>query len=41
MSLLSVALFVLFVAAVLALSFYFAGRAKSASGYYAAGSRIH
>jgi cation/acetate symporter len=41
MSFLSVALFVVFVAAVLALSFYFAGRAKSASGYYAAGSRIH
>jgi Na+(H+)/acetate symporter ActP len=41
MSILSVALFVFFVAAVLALSFYFAGRAKSASGYYAAGSRIH
>jgi len=41
MSILSVSLFVLFVAFVLALSFYFAGRAKSASGYYAAGSRIH
>jgi len=41
MSVLSVALFVFFVAAVLALSFYFAGRAKSASGYYAAGGRIH
>ena len=41
MSILSVALFVFFVAAVLALSFYFAGRAKSASGYYAAGGRIH
>jgi cation/acetate symporter len=41
MSVLSVALFVLFVAFVLAISFYFAGRAKSASGYYAAGSRIH
>lgn len=38
---LPVALFVLFVALVLAISFYFAGRAKSASGYYAAGSRIH
>ncbi len=25
----------------LALSFYFAGRAKSASGYYAAGGQIH
>jgi cation/acetate symporter len=41
MSILSVSLFVLFVGLVLALSFYFAGRAKSASGYYAAGSRIH
>ena len=41
MSILSVGLFVFFVAAVLALSFYFASRAKSASGYYAAGSRIH
>ncbi len=41
MSFLSVGLFVLFVGLVLALSFYFAGRAKSASGYYAAGSRIH
>jgi cation/acetate symporter len=41
MSILSVGLFVLFVGLVLALSFYFASRAKSASGYYAAGSRIH
>ncbi len=41
MSVLSVALFILFVAFVLIISFYFAGRAKSASGYYAAGSRIH
>jgi len=41
MSVLSILLFVAFVAAVLALSFYFASRAKSASGYYAAGSRIH
>ncbi len=41
MGILPVALFVFFVALVLALSFYFAGRAKSASGYYAAGSRIH
>jgi cation/acetate symporter len=41
MSILSVGLFVFFVALVLALSFYFASRAKSASGYYAAGSRIH
>jgi cation/acetate symporter len=41
MATLPIALFVIFVALVLALSFYFAGRAKSASGYYAAGSRIH
>jgi cation/acetate symporter len=41
MAILPVALFVFFVATVLALSFYFASRAKSASGYYAAGSRIH
>ncbi len=41
MGILPVALFVLFVALVLAISFYFAGRARSASGYYAAGSRIH
>ncbi len=41
MSILSVGLFVMFVAIVLALSFFFASRAKSASGYYAAGSRIH
>jgi cation/acetate symporter len=41
MSLLPVILFVGFVALVLAMSFYFAGRARSASGYYAAGSRIH
>ncbi len=41
MSVLSVGLFVFFVALVLALSFYFASRARSASGYYAAGSRIH
>ena len=41
MNVLSIVLFVLFVAFVLGISFYFAGRAKSASGYYAAGSRIH
>jgi cation/acetate symporter len=41
MGILPVVLFVFFVATVLALSFYFASRAKSASGYYAAGSRIH
>lgn len=38
---LPVALFVLFVAFVLGVSFYFAGKAKSASGYYAAGGSIH
>jgi len=41
MNILSIILFVLFVAFVLGISFYFAGRAKSASGYYAAGGRIH
>ena len=41
MNVLSIVLFVLFVGFVLGISFYFAGRAKSASGYYAAGSRIH
>ncbi len=41
MNVLSIVLFVLFVAFVLGISFYFAGRAKSASGYYAAGGRIH
>jgi len=41
MNVLSVVLFVAFVASVLALSFYFARRAKSASGYYAAGGKIH
>jgi len=41
MSVLSVVLFVSIVASVLALSFYFARKAKSASGYYAAGGRIH
>jgi cation/acetate symporter len=41
MNVLSIVLFVLFVSFVLAISFYFAGRAKSASGYYAAGGRIH
>ena len=41
MNFLSVFLFVVFVGMVLGLSFYFAGRAKSASGYYAASSRIH
>ncbi len=41
MNVLSVVLFVVFVSSVLGLSFYFASRAKSASGYYAAGGRIH
>jgi cation/acetate symporter len=41
MNILSIILFVLFVTFVLGISFYFAGRAKSASGYYAAGGRIH
>jgi cation/acetate symporter len=41
MNLLPVILFVTFVLFVLLLSFYFAGRAKSASGYYAAGGQIH
>ncbi|MFA6505090.1 MAG: cation acetate symporter [Treponemataceae bacterium] len=38
---LPIALFVMFVAFVLGVSFYFAGKAKSASGYYAAGGNIH
>jgi cation/acetate symporter len=37
----AIAIFVAFVLAVLGLSFYFAGKAKSASGYYAAGGQIH
>jgi cation/acetate symporter len=41
MEILSVVLFVFIVGLVLALSFYFARQAKSASGYYAAGGRIH
>ena len=41
MEALSVVLFVLIVGLVLALSFYFARQSKSASGYYAAGGRIH
>jgi cation/acetate symporter len=41
MNILSIILFVLFVTFVLGISFYFAGKAKSASGYYAAGGRIH
>ncbi len=38
---LPVVLFVLIVGLVLAMSFYFAGKAKSSSGYYAAGGSIH
>jgi cation/acetate symporter len=37
---LAVAVFVIFVAITLALSFYFAGRTKSAAGYFAAGGSI-
>ncbi len=38
---LAVGTFVIFVALVLGLSFYFARRSRSAAGYYAAGGRIH
>lgn len=38
---LAIAIFVFFVLAVLALSYYFARKAKSAAGYYAAGGKIH
>jgi len=38
---LSIAVFAVFVLAVLYLSFFFARKAKSASGYYAAGGQIH
>lgn len=41
MQALSIVLFVIIVGLVLALSFYFARRARSASGYYAAGGQIH
>ncbi|MBN1936181.1 MAG: cation acetate symporter [Anaerolineae bacterium] len=41
MDVLSVVLFLFFVGLVLGLSFYFARKAKSASGYYAAGGTIH
>lgn len=41
MNILSVGLFVMFVGLVLALSFYFARRTRSASGYFAAGGNIH
>jgi cation/acetate symporter len=37
----AIAIFVLFVALVLGLSFYFARKTKSASGYFAAGGNIH
>jgi cation/acetate symporter len=37
----AIVIFVVFVGAVLALSFYFARKTKSASGYYAAGGNIH
>ena len=38
---LSVIVFAVFVAATLALSFYFAAKTKSAAGYFAAGGQIH
>lgn len=38
---LAIAIFVFFVLAVLGLSYFFARRAKSAAGYYAAGGKIH
>ncbi|MFC2022974.1 cation acetate symporter, partial [Chloroflexota bacterium] len=38
---LAILIFLFFVAAVLAISFWFSRRAKSASGYYAAGGNIH
>ena len=37
----AIAIFLSFVAAVLGLSFYFASKTKSASGYFAAGGQIH
>jgi cation/acetate symporter len=37
----AIVIFISFVVAVLGLSFYFARKAKSASGYYAAGGQIH
>lgn len=37
----AILIFIIFVMAVLALSFFFARKAKSASGYYAAGGQIH
>ncbi|PKL43049.1 MAG: cation acetate symporter [Candidatus Riflebacteria bacterium HGW-Riflebacteria-1] len=41
MEIMPVVLFAAFVGLVLGLSFYFAGQAKSAAGYYAAGGSIH
>ncbi|MBN1120336.1 MAG: cation acetate symporter [Anaerolineae bacterium] len=38
---LAIGIFVVFVLLVLGISFYFAGRTKSASGYFAAGGKIH
>ncbi len=40
-STIAIVIFIIFVAAVLGLSFYFGRKAKSASGYYAAGGNIH
>jgi len=40
-SVMAVIIFIIFVGAVLALSFYFAGKTKSAASYYAAGGQIH
>lgn len=38
---LAIAIFIIFVAAVLGISYWFSRKAKSASGYYAAGGNIH
>lgn len=38
---LSIAIFIFFVAAILGISWYFARKAKSSSGYFAAGGKIH
>ncbi len=40
-STLAIVIFITFVVSVLLLSFYFAGKTKSASGYFAAGGNIH
>lgn len=40
-SITGIIIFLCFVAAVLRLSFYFARKTKSASGYFAAGGQIH